>query len=172
MQNGSIQNSGSAIPCYDCRLRIILVELIVVLVILAILAAILVPALLGWIDKAREKQYVLDARNVYVAAQAVVDEEYARTGKAPATDDEFAALKTKIVDIADTDFTSITSVGYNDREGTAAGDTAKNAEIKAMVITGLESNGSTCTATLSATGWAITNVVAATATPTPGGAGA
>ena len=33
-----------------------LVELIVVLVILAILAAILVPALLGYIDKAREKQ--------------------------------------------------------------------------------------------------------------------
>ena len=36
-----------------------LVELIVVLVILAILAAILVPALLGYIDRAREKQYVL-----------------------------------------------------------------------------------------------------------------
>jgi len=35
-----------------------LVELIVVLVILAILAAILVPTLLGWIDKARsEKDY-------------------------------------------------------------------------------------------------------------------
>ena len=34
-----------------------LVELIIVLVILAILAAILVPALLGWIDKAKEKGY-------------------------------------------------------------------------------------------------------------------
>ena len=33
-----------------------LVELIVVIVILAILAAILVPALLGYIDKAREKK--------------------------------------------------------------------------------------------------------------------
>ena len=40
-----------------------LVELIVVLVILAILAAILVPALLGYIDRAREKQYVLNAKS-------------------------------------------------------------------------------------------------------------
>ena len=54
-----------------------LVELIVVLVILAILAAILVPALLGWIDKAKEKQYVLDARSVYMAAQALTSEAYA-----------------------------------------------------------------------------------------------
>lgn len=33
-----------------------LVELIVVLVILAILAALLIPALTGYIDKAKEKQ--------------------------------------------------------------------------------------------------------------------
>ncbi len=33
-----------------------LMELIVVLVILAILAAIMIPSMLGWIDKAREKQ--------------------------------------------------------------------------------------------------------------------
>lgn len=55
-----------------------LVELIVVLVILAILAAILVPALLGWIDKAKEKQILLDARNAYMALQEVVTEDYAR----------------------------------------------------------------------------------------------
>ena len=54
-----------------------LVELIVVLVILAILAAILVPALLGWIDEARNKQYVLQARNIIIAAQTVADEAYA-----------------------------------------------------------------------------------------------
>ena len=54
-----------------------LVELIVVLVILAILAAMLVPALLGWIDEARNKQYVLEARSIYMAAQAVADEKYA-----------------------------------------------------------------------------------------------
>ena len=47
-----------------------LVELLVVLVILAILAAILVPALLGYIDRAREKQYVLNAKSALTATQA------------------------------------------------------------------------------------------------------
>ena len=53
-----------------------LVELIVVLVILAILAAILVPALLGWIDKAREKSVTTNAEAAYVAAQGLVTEQY------------------------------------------------------------------------------------------------
>lgn len=53
-----------------------LVELIVVIVILAILAALLVPALLKWIDKAREKQVVIDGRTAYLAAQTVASEEY------------------------------------------------------------------------------------------------
>ncbi|RZT02295.1 type II secretion system protein [Cuneatibacter caecimuris] len=56
-----------------------LVELIVVLVILAILAAILVPALLGWIDKAKEKQVVINGRTVYMAAQTIASEKYAST---------------------------------------------------------------------------------------------
>ena len=54
-----------------------LVELIVVLVILAILAAILVPALLGYIDKARRKQDVLNAREYLEAGQALLSELYA-----------------------------------------------------------------------------------------------
>lgn len=54
-----------------------LVELIVVLVILAILAAILVPALLGYIDRAKSQQDLLNAKNVYIAAQSVASEEYA-----------------------------------------------------------------------------------------------
>jgi prepilin-type N-terminal cleavage/methylation domain-containing protein len=58
-----------------------LVELIVVLVILAILAAILVPTLLGYIDKARSEKDYATAQTVRVAAQAVVDEEYGKTGK-------------------------------------------------------------------------------------------
>ncbi len=40
-----------------------LVELIVVIVILAILAAILVPALLGYIDRAKGQQIVLNGRD-------------------------------------------------------------------------------------------------------------
>jgi prepilin-type N-terminal cleavage/methylation domain-containing protein len=54
-----------------------LVEVIVVLVILAILAAIAIPALTGYIDKAREKQYIADARNAAMAIRAAIDEAYA-----------------------------------------------------------------------------------------------
>ena len=57
-----------------------LVELIVVLVILAILAAILVPALLGYIDDAKKKQYLLDARNLFEATQAELSKIYAIRG--------------------------------------------------------------------------------------------
>ena len=57
-----------------------LVELIVVLVILAILAAILVPALLGYIDRAKEKQYVLNAKSYLTAAQAELSAIYGESG--------------------------------------------------------------------------------------------
>lgn len=53
-----------------------LVELIVVLVILAILAALLVPALTGYIDKAREQSLTSEASMVLTAAQATVSESY------------------------------------------------------------------------------------------------
>lgn len=55
-----------------------LVELIVVLVILAILAAILVPALLGYIDRARNQQIVLNARSCYTASQAEMSSMYGK----------------------------------------------------------------------------------------------
>jgi prepilin-type N-terminal cleavage/methylation domain-containing protein len=54
-----------------------LVELIVVIVILAILAAILVPALLGYIDKAKNQQVVLNAKSCLTAAQAEFSSMYA-----------------------------------------------------------------------------------------------
>lgn len=53
-----------------------LVELIVVLVILAILAALLIPALTGYIDKAKEKSLVAETRQVVMAAQTLYDEAY------------------------------------------------------------------------------------------------
>ena len=56
-----------------------LVELIVVLVILAILAAILVPALLGYIDRAKGQQIVLNARSCYTATQAEMSSMYAKS---------------------------------------------------------------------------------------------
>jgi prepilin-type N-terminal cleavage/methylation domain-containing protein len=55
-----------------------LVELIVVLVILAILAAILVPALLGYIDRAKNQQIVLNARSCMTAAQAELSSMYGK----------------------------------------------------------------------------------------------
>ena len=58
-----------------------LVELIVVLVILAILAAILVPTLMGYIDKARSEKDFSTAQSVRVAAQSIAAEVYAKKGE-------------------------------------------------------------------------------------------
>ena len=80
-----------------------LVELIVVLVILAILAAILVPALLGYIDRAKQNQDILNARNFYTAAQTVATEFYAQ-GKPVGSGGEFGQKVLQIADLGDTDF--------------------------------------------------------------------
>lgn len=56
-----------------------LVELIVVIVILAILAAILVPALLGYIDRSKDQKYILEAKELMTATQAGIAEAYALT---------------------------------------------------------------------------------------------
>lgn len=56
-----------------------LVEIIVVLVILAILAAFTIPTMLGFVADARGKAYIAEAREVYVAAQAVATELSATT---------------------------------------------------------------------------------------------
>jgi prepilin-type N-terminal cleavage/methylation domain-containing protein len=54
-----------------------LVEVIVVIVIIAILAAIGVSALTGYIDKAKDKEFIYKARNVKMAMQTIIDETYA-----------------------------------------------------------------------------------------------
>lgn len=53
-----------------------LVELIVVLVILAILAAFTIPAMLGFVEDAKGKTAISEAREVYVAAQSAATEYY------------------------------------------------------------------------------------------------
>lgn len=53
-----------------------LVEVIVVLVILAILAALLVPSLTTYIDKAKEKTLVTEARMALTGLQTIASEAY------------------------------------------------------------------------------------------------
>jgi prepilin-type N-terminal cleavage/methylation domain-containing protein len=53
-----------------------LVEVIVVLVILAILMAIAVPALTGYIERAKGAQYIADARSKATAVRSVLSELY------------------------------------------------------------------------------------------------
>lgn len=80
-----------------------LVELIVVLVILAILAALLIPALTGYIDKAKEKQIIAETRQAVMAAQTLVDEEYAKSAPDYATNVTVA----KIAELAELTETNI-----------------------------------------------------------------
>lgn len=91
-----------------------LVELIVVLVILAILAALLIPALTGYIEKARQKQIVAQTRQAVMAAQTLVDEEYGKntptyTNVSDTAIKTLAELPTSIIitfDASDTDYVS------------------------------------------------------------------
>lgn len=91
-----------------------LVELIVVMVILVILAAILVPALTKWIDKAREKQIVVDARTAYLAAQTLGSEAYG-TGASGAEEIRGAVTDEAILDLAELkDKGTIATLTYDD----------------------------------------------------------
>ena len=102
-----------------------LVELIVVLVILAILAALLIPALTGYINKAKEKQITAETRQVVMAAQTLVDEYYGQqpvgTITADQTIDATNDLGTvtlaeiaKLAEVDDTNIQSITVGGTGD----------------------------------------------------------
>ena len=57
-----------------------LVEVIVILVILAVLAAIMIPAMTGWIDKAKQKSAIVGCRTCVVAAQTLASEAYGKNG--------------------------------------------------------------------------------------------
>lgn len=58
-----------------------LVELIITITILVILAAVLVPSMIGWVDRAKGKTYAVEARAVYLAAQTIESEHYDDSGK-------------------------------------------------------------------------------------------
>lgn len=88
-----------------------LVELIVVLVILAILAALLIPALTGYIDKAKKKQIVAETRQCVMAAQTYAEERYGvddpdfDSNKNIKVDGVSKNIKDAIKDLADVDGT-------------------------------------------------------------------
>lgn len=110
-----------------------LVELIVVLVILAILAALLVPALTGYIDKAKQKSVIAETRSVVMAAQTLADEEYATSGKNPSWSEyddvkKLAEVQGTINEITfDTDQTGkVATVIYTDTKGKTCKYTASN----------------------------------------------
>ena len=96
-----------------------LVELIVVLVILAILAAILVPALLGYIDKAKEGQYAEEGHAILVAAQGYETEQYAKKDGAPLESFDSDALDyvNKIVSPTNVTSLEVTFVDDDDDHG-------------------------------------------------------
>lgn len=59
-----------------------LIEMIVVIVIIGILLAILVPGMFKYIERAKNKQIEVNARNAYITAQILIADEYSK--KTPA----------------------------------------------------------------------------------------
>lgn len=115
-----------------------LVELIVVLVILAILAALLIPALTGYIDRAKNKSIVAETRSVVMAAQTIADEAYAKDVSASVT---FANYQ-EVAKLAEVAVANITSIEV------AAADADNAGTVTSVVYT---SGGKTCTYTAGAT---------------------
>lgn len=108
-----------------------LVELIVVLVIIAILAAMLIPALTGYIDKAKDKDIIAETRSAVMATQTLVDEEYA--GKDVGSAVEFDKGKVTVTNI-----TELTEI-----DGTIDGvEINKDGKVTKLVYT---KDGKTCT---------------------------
>lgn len=89
-----------------------LVELIVVLVILAILAALLIPALTGYIDKARKKQVTAETRSCVMAAQTLGDEKYGTDAHTKA-DLEAAVTADSVIKLAEVPG-NVTGISFDD----------------------------------------------------------
>ena len=103
-----------------------LVELIVVLVILAILAALLVPALTGYIDKAKKSQVIAETRMLTQAAQTELSTLYAT--------DEFAKNKTSGKDfiVASKDGSSLATCTILDNAQSKYNDVVSLAEVPSI----------------------------------------
>lgn len=119
-----------------------LVELIVVLVILAILAALLIPALTGYINKAKEKSIVAETRQAVMAAQTLVDEAYGKldlTAAGDAIEIGTGAVEGKTV-VKISDIATLAEV----KEANITSATVKAGKVTGLVYT---NDGKTCTYT-------------------------
>ncbi len=114
-----------------------LVELIVVLVILAILAAILVPALLGYIDKAREGQYAEEAHAILTAAQAYNTEQYAKNAAPMTVNTEYSTASADPIKYINTivDPTEVTKIKITAYSGLGSNASHKAYTIKSAEVT-------------------------------------
>ena len=89
-----------------------LVELIVVLVILAILAAMLVPALTGYIDRAKKEKDYQAASVVYAAAQAAVTDAYGAGTDLTSITNTTATYGAEVYTLAGVDSTRVTAFDF------------------------------------------------------------
>lgn len=118
-----------------------LVELIVVLVILAILAALLVPALTGYIDRAKDKSVIAETRQVVMAAQTLADEAYGKM----AVNATITAGDSGDVTIKFSDVKTLAEVG-----GEIKAITFDNTNKSKIATVKYEAKGKTCTYTAGA----------------------
>lgn len=90
-----------------------LVELIVVLVILAILAALLIPALTGYIDKAKKDQVIAETRMLHEAVQTEMVEIYgSNTNWKPAATNDHVHTTYKANTLASKDGQPVTATTF------------------------------------------------------------
>lgn len=131
-----------------------LVEMIVVMVILTVLAAILIPGLLGWIDEAKGKQYVLSARSVYMSAQAIESEKYvAWDGTVAGANHNLSEQdKARILKMADAQEAVIEAIEF---ESNTLGDSGASSNHGYFTVVGITVRFETATVTLSDGTWTV-----------------
>ena len=92
-----------------------LVELIVVLVILAILAALLIPALTGYINKAKEKKVIAETRMAVMAVQTMNSDYYAANNADMVWDNRTDAQKKEFKELAEIEDKTVSNVKFTDK---------------------------------------------------------
>lgn len=91
-----------------------LIEMIVVIVILGILLAILVPGMIKYIDKAKDKQIMVNAHAAYMDALTAAAEEYAKPNGSIEAAQVAANSVEGVSDVTYTEKEGITKMTYTD----------------------------------------------------------